>query len=361
MGALGCSLSHIKAIKDAQKNEYEKILLLEDDILPNRLYSRLINFLYLPEGWKFLYLGGNTSQRLENIDYLHYNFFNKSRGIAGTYAWGLHCSLFAECIEVISDLTDGCDRRLETLHKKYPRDTYICKDHIFLPDTTESSIRSIDSAATGRKWLRELGFTHDMISPRFLPPSLIDLPGELGINGHLSQQALHDAKTQVLDRAKGGALKLLQPAIPGYVCKDGTFSRKGALSRLSLFLDELFARDQVKLLEDGALPLSSLREPPPSLLPILQSWAFDRVLDTIADAEIQEDISAMLGLTFLSIGHPYKSGSRCSIRLPGKNKPEDLKHTVVLCRCAQSLAERWGHQDVIGLPDAASFSFSNSS
>ena len=54
-GAIGCALSHIEAIKDAKKNAYKSILLLEDDLLPNLKYEKILETIVVPDGYKFLY------------------------------------------------------------------------------------------------------------------------------------------------------------------------------------------------------------------------------------------------------------------------------------------------------------------
>lgn len=60
-GNQGLLLTNIKIIKDALNKKYEKILILEDDILfidnINKIFNKKIK--YLPYNWDLLYLGGS--------------------------------------------------------------------------------------------------------------------------------------------------------------------------------------------------------------------------------------------------------------------------------------------------------------
>ena len=59
-GSLGCRAAHLHTIINARENNYERILILEDDIEfhidPNELIAG--NISYINEYWDFLYFGG---------------------------------------------------------------------------------------------------------------------------------------------------------------------------------------------------------------------------------------------------------------------------------------------------------------
>lgn len=57
-GAIGCALSHIKIWEDAYKNNYENIMIFEDDaIIFDNFWDNLQNtYNYLPDKWDILYL-----------------------------------------------------------------------------------------------------------------------------------------------------------------------------------------------------------------------------------------------------------------------------------------------------------------
>lgn len=60
-GDVGCTLSHYNIIKDAKKNDYDVILVLEDDVIftdnLNELFEEYMK--EVPTDWDMLYFGGN--------------------------------------------------------------------------------------------------------------------------------------------------------------------------------------------------------------------------------------------------------------------------------------------------------------
>jgi len=67
LGSLGCRYSHIEAVKSANLNNYEKVLILEDDALflksPDELLKSNINIL---NDWDMLYFGGLIEPHFRN-------------------------------------------------------------------------------------------------------------------------------------------------------------------------------------------------------------------------------------------------------------------------------------------------------
>ena len=60
-GILGCALSHIYIWEEAIKNNYEYILVLEDDVILNDNFIQLFNKYYkqVPNDWDILHLGSS--------------------------------------------------------------------------------------------------------------------------------------------------------------------------------------------------------------------------------------------------------------------------------------------------------------
>lgn len=167
-GAIGCSYSHIKIIEDAIKNNYENILILEDDILPHVNFKEILTRIYLPDNYKFLYLGGNLDGRTKFLKKYNDVYF-KSENIAGTFSWAINKTIFKECINEISLYNDTADRSLARLHSKYKDDTYILKEHLFLPNVFEgSNIRNILNSEFSINWFKRMGFSRKDIHPKFL-------------------------------------------------------------------------------------------------------------------------------------------------------------------------------------------------
>jgi glycosyl transferase family 25 len=71
-GAIGCSMSHLKILEEAKKNNLGHVLIVEDDItfLDSELFKSQINkFFELHENnWDVVLLAGNNMPPYENID-----------------------------------------------------------------------------------------------------------------------------------------------------------------------------------------------------------------------------------------------------------------------------------------------------
>jgi glycosyl transferase family 25 len=62
-GALGCSMSHLKCIENAKKNDFEYLLLCEDDIQflnPDLFLTQLKNFFDSKIDWDVVIISGNN-------------------------------------------------------------------------------------------------------------------------------------------------------------------------------------------------------------------------------------------------------------------------------------------------------------
>jgi len=71
-GAVGCSMSHLKILQDAEANKLEHVLILEDDIkfLEPELFKTQINKFFELHGnnWDVILLAGNNMPPYKNID-----------------------------------------------------------------------------------------------------------------------------------------------------------------------------------------------------------------------------------------------------------------------------------------------------
>lgn len=64
-GAAGLILSNLEIIRDAIKNNYDKILIMEDDcIFTNEVLNVESYFEFLPNDWDLLYMGGNHNTHM---------------------------------------------------------------------------------------------------------------------------------------------------------------------------------------------------------------------------------------------------------------------------------------------------------
>ena len=71
-GAVGCSMSHLRILQDAQKNNLDHILIVEDDIsfLDPELFKNQLNSFFETHknNWDVVLLAGNNMPPYKNID-----------------------------------------------------------------------------------------------------------------------------------------------------------------------------------------------------------------------------------------------------------------------------------------------------
>ena len=71
-GAIGCSMSHLRILQDAQKNNLDHILIVEDDIsfLDPELFKNQLNSFFETHknNWDVVLLAGNNMPPYKNID-----------------------------------------------------------------------------------------------------------------------------------------------------------------------------------------------------------------------------------------------------------------------------------------------------
>ena len=71
-GMIGCSWSHKLIYEDVIKNNYDKVLIMEDDIVINKqsisLFSQVL--IDLPPDWELFYLGYDKHEEIKPLDYL---------------------------------------------------------------------------------------------------------------------------------------------------------------------------------------------------------------------------------------------------------------------------------------------------
>ena len=70
-GALGCSMSHLKCLETAKKNNWSHLLVIEDDIKfldPNLFKTQFSKFLTNHKSWDVIIVGGNNVPPYQKID-----------------------------------------------------------------------------------------------------------------------------------------------------------------------------------------------------------------------------------------------------------------------------------------------------
>jgi len=70
-GAIGCAMSHLKCLTHAKKNNWDNVLIIEDDIVflnPNVLKCQFNKFLSHNISWDVIIIGGNNMPPYKKID-----------------------------------------------------------------------------------------------------------------------------------------------------------------------------------------------------------------------------------------------------------------------------------------------------
>ena len=108
IGAMGHLYSFIKIVKDAKKNNYEKILILESDIFPHlNIFEEFAKKIQILENYKILYLGGGMWEKIITFK----NGLYIPNKTTGTFAISFDISIYDELIkewEKIINPTDVC-------------------------------------------------------------------------------------------------------------------------------------------------------------------------------------------------------------------------------------------------------------
>jgi GR25 family glycosyltransferase involved in LPS biosynthesis len=128
---IGCAASFYNVFKDASKNSYEKILVLEDDFDFTVSKDEIINnldraFKEMPQNWDMFYLGANVMNEIMSnpIEKYSENLLKLNSGYA------LHSVCFSkEALNKILNFFEGKGDWLENLMKNYEAiDVFFAKD-----------------------------------------------------------------------------------------------------------------------------------------------------------------------------------------------------------------------------------------
>ena len=110
-GEIGVIKSNLDIIKDAKKNKYNTILIIEDDCVFNNEIKNFNNLIdYIPEDWDMIYFGGNHSHTNNDL-----RINNKVIKITNSFA--IHCvaiksTVFDEILEILNNY----DRQIDVLY-----------------------------------------------------------------------------------------------------------------------------------------------------------------------------------------------------------------------------------------------------
>jgi GR25 family glycosyltransferase involved in LPS biosynthesis len=146
-GHFGCLLSHIKAIKKAMKNNYENIMILEDDIIFDNNFLENIKKIKLPK-YDILYLGG-----LINEKKVFLNRWAKSSNVMGAYGYIISKSMYNIILEKLLKFKDCVDIVYFKLSDNY--NIYILNDII------KTNLESSDTSKKKYKLINMINIIND--------------------------------------------------------------------------------------------------------------------------------------------------------------------------------------------------------
>jgi len=134
------SMYHL--LRDAQNHKYNRILVLQDDVLFHKKFQD--EFLkvptWVPDNWKLLYLGG--TQHSWNYIIQSSKFYYPNGTTDGAFAVGIHSSIYEELITEILKFDMPVDSgALRTLQQKYLYDSYVLSPNLIIADIRDSDLR----------------------------------------------------------------------------------------------------------------------------------------------------------------------------------------------------------------------------
>ena len=139
IGAMGCLISHTRIIKDAKRNGYKKILILEDDIILAKNFLEKFNNISRLPPWKLLYLGG--SQHGWKSVNINKRGFYKAVNTCGTFAYAIDHSIYNKLLKKFSNKKLPVDSYLISFQKSPDSSSYVFYPNIIIADVRASDIR----------------------------------------------------------------------------------------------------------------------------------------------------------------------------------------------------------------------------
>lgn len=135
-GEYGCKISHLICLKDAKLNNYQNIIIFEDDVIFKKDFNKKIKELkYLFDENKFIYLGStnfNWNNTIIKKNYMRSSF------TFGTFGLFIKNDLFDKIIELNTKFNNKVDITLMKLKKE---DKIILYPNLVIADVKISDIR----------------------------------------------------------------------------------------------------------------------------------------------------------------------------------------------------------------------------
>lgn len=143
-GVVGYLLSMKKVLLDAIKNKYNKILILDDDILLHKDIISLTNKIdVIPNNWVLLYLGCSQLKNWNKIEIINNSYYNPKGSCDGSFAIMVSSTIFKELIDLIDNALLPFDTGpLRIINSRYPSKCWVIYPNLIIADVRESNIRT---------------------------------------------------------------------------------------------------------------------------------------------------------------------------------------------------------------------------
>ena len=140
-GQWGCLHSHINIIKNAIQQNYNSIIILEDDIILTQDIHSKINklreFIELHNNWNIIYLGA-SQHNWSDISF-GINYYN-AKNTTGTFAYMINNNFYRILLNEFSKMTKPVDNYLVDIQKRFYGSIYVIYPNIIKCDLEESNI-----------------------------------------------------------------------------------------------------------------------------------------------------------------------------------------------------------------------------
>jgi GR25 family glycosyltransferase involved in LPS biosynthesis len=140
-GEIGCLLSHIKAINIAKDNNWDDVVILEDDVILSNDFIKGVNFCkkILPANWGHVYLGGYIY--LASAPVFQPVVIPSTFKISGSYAYILRKTIYDKAINTLENSNLPVDDAFEKIiYVNRQINSYIFFPFLAYPDISYSYI-----------------------------------------------------------------------------------------------------------------------------------------------------------------------------------------------------------------------------
>ena len=137
---IGCMLSYYRIIEDAKRKKYERILVLEDDVIFLKDFTSKFNDnVKKISDWKLIHIGAAQHNWMDVIipKDLPYYYSNRTEG---TFAIGFHESIYNEILNG-RDIINPIDTKMFDIQKKYKKQCLTFFPNLIISDISDSDIR----------------------------------------------------------------------------------------------------------------------------------------------------------------------------------------------------------------------------